>query len=562
MFGKNPDNDDELVFDSQGWNQIHRAAHDGYILEVDFNLNENRDLLELETQDDKYMTPFLCAVDGNKLKAVEYLLNNGARPDVINAHNHGPTEICALKIYIDLLKYFIKIDNPLIPVWKKLIRFFDSESEEEAEASGKCLRVLTDRLEDGKVNPAWEKFYSNGGLGVIINVARSNMSDEAKIPAFLTLLNFVEVPEVQEQFVSSGGIVAFINLLKSHNHYVVQLSAEILNAHATNKIYAQQISQNNGIPSLVKVLQEIHNVDVLIPTIKCLGNLAASEPKIQAQVGTAHGCIPQLVLLFEEFHDQHFLIALTEAVGKIANEDETNQNNFIQSGIVTHIITLMKMKSRDILVSVVETVHRLAIGNEAAQKSMVHDNVHEHMLKMLRVTRIVELQEKTALSLWYMAGNDFDIKRYIADQIGVSLLVQFVNALSSDKLHFMGSECLGILAQGPLNYQTEIAKSQGIQPLLKLLSSPKVYIVLSGIKTLRHICLGVGYVPNRENQNSLLRLGALKNLIALMVLSEDETVQIEAALTLGAVSLGKLILKRQNAVDIQCHFISRNTLRI
>jgi ankyrin repeat protein len=46
----------------------------------------------------------LCAVDGNRKKAVEYLLENGARSDVINAHNHGAVEICALKIYIEMLK--------------------------------------------------------------------------------------------------------------------------------------------------------------------------------------------------------------------------------------------------------------------------------------------------------------------------------------------------------------------------------------------------------------------------------------------------------------------------
>jgi ankyrin repeat protein len=64
-------------FDAHGWNQIHRAAHGGFILEVNFNLSENKDLLELETKDDKLMTPFLCAVDGNRKKAVEYLLENG-----------------------------------------------------------------------------------------------------------------------------------------------------------------------------------------------------------------------------------------------------------------------------------------------------------------------------------------------------------------------------------------------------------------------------------------------------------------------------------------------------
>jgi hypothetical protein len=142
--------------------------------------------------------------------------------------------------------------------------FFDSESEEEAEAAGKCLRVLTDRLEDGKINPSWEQFYTNGGVGVVINVARSSLSDEAKLPAFQTLLNVIEKHEVKEQVSAGAGITAFINLLKSTNHYIIQLSAETLNELAQYKAYALQISQSNGIPGLVKVLHEIHNFEVLI----------------------------------------------------------------------------------------------------------------------------------------------------------------------------------------------------------------------------------------------------------------------------------------------------------
>lgn len=547
-------------FDAHGWNQIHRAAHSGFILEVNFNLSENKDLLELETKDDKLMTPFLCAVDGNRKKAVEYLLKNGARSDVINAHNHGAVEICALKIYIEMLKYFIEINNPMIPVWKNLIRFFDSESEEEAEAAGKCLRVLTDRLEDGKINPSWEQFYTDGGVGVVINVARSSLSDEAKLPAFQTLLNVIEKPEVKEQVSAGAGITAFINLLKSTNHYIIQLSAETLNELAQYKAYALQISQSNGIPGLVKVLHEIHNFEVLIPAVRCLGNLAKSETKIQAQVGTAHGCIPQLTALFEEFHDHNFLILLCRAVSKISNDDETNQNNFLNAGIVSHLVALLRIKRKDVQISVVDAIHKLATGNKSAQETMVAENVHEHMLKMVRETRIVEIQEKTALALWAISGADFDIKRYIAEQIGVTLLVQFLHALSSDNMHYMGSECLGILAQGPLHYQTEIAKSHGIPALLKLLCSSHVYIVLNVVRTLRFICLGVGYVPHRDNQNTLLRLGSTKNLIALMVLSKDETVQIEAALALASLSLGMYGELFNNTFF--CLKLSLNTLSI
>jgi hypothetical protein len=72
----------------------------------------------------------------------------GAKVDVINSHNHGAVEICALKQYIEMLEYLIKLENPKIPVWKNLIKFLSSESEEEAEASGKCLELFVKLLQD------------------------------------------------------------------------------------------------------------------------------------------------------------------------------------------------------------------------------------------------------------------------------------------------------------------------------------------------------------------------------------------------------------------------------
>ena len=66
-----------------------------------------------------------------------------------------------------------------------------------------------------------------GGVPGISKVAKATVADDCQIPALQLLLNVLERPEVQEQLVSSGGIPAFIRLLKSSENFVVQLSATV-----------------------------------------------------------------------------------------------------------------------------------------------------------------------------------------------------------------------------------------------------------------------------------------------------------------------------------------------
>jgi len=75
--------------------------------------------------------------------------------------------------------------------------------------------------------------------------------------------------------------------------------------------------------------------------------------------------------------------------------------------------------------------------------------------------------------------------------------------------------------------------------LVSLLSSNKEQIVLSVVRTLRHLCVGVGYVPHARNQSALAHSNGIRYLVALMTHSRDEVIQVEAAHTLGCAALGR-----------------------
>ena len=60
-----------------------------------------------------------------------------------NTLNQGVAEICCLEGHTELLEHFVKQDYEEVPVWKNILKFISSSSEEEAAAAGHCLSVLT-----------------------------------------------------------------------------------------------------------------------------------------------------------------------------------------------------------------------------------------------------------------------------------------------------------------------------------------------------------------------------------------------------------------------------------
>ena len=57
----------------------------------------------------------------------------GARIDALDGYNHGVVETCALCENLDMLHFFIELENPDLPVWKRLIKFLSASTDREAE---------------------------------------------------------------------------------------------------------------------------------------------------------------------------------------------------------------------------------------------------------------------------------------------------------------------------------------------------------------------------------------------------------------------------------------------
>ena len=69
----------EIEYDDMGWTAIHHcvAAETELLMSIEKYINMNDEFLEVETKDDFQRTPFLLAVEKNKLKSVKKLLDFG-----------------------------------------------------------------------------------------------------------------------------------------------------------------------------------------------------------------------------------------------------------------------------------------------------------------------------------------------------------------------------------------------------------------------------------------------------------------------------------------------------
>lgn len=364
---------------------------------------------------------------------------------------------------------------------------------------------------------------------------KSGIGDGAKAEMMRCLINILRQKEVMEQVVSAAGVEAFIKHLKSSNNTIIQLAANALSVLATVPKYADIISTKGAIVVLVNILQT--TPQVLVDIVNALGTICEGNASRQSMLNSTPGGIEGLCGTLEGCEDADLLLALCRCLTKIAHRHPANQNSIVDCGGASNVIMLADLKNKDIQLAAVDAIHMLAESNPFTQTKLIADGVIGPLINLLNKSKSQVVQEKTASALWSLAGEDGEERRKMAATMGVNLLIDFLSSLS-EILHFIGCEGLGVLAHGPHNQQNAIAEANGVSPLARLLKSDKEYLVLGAIRSIRHLCLGVGYLPHPANQNTVSHSRGVKLLVALMVLSSNELIQVEAALTLASVALG------------------------
>ncbi len=130
--------------------------------------------------------------------------------------------------------------------------------------------------------------------------------------------------------------------------------------------------------------------------------------------------------LYEDCLNKGLLYALTMTVGRLAQGHKQNQEALVAAGVNGSVITLARVKSRKLQLCAVSTIQQLAERNAGTQRQLLDDGAVVPLLALLRRTRNQEVQETAAGALWALAGDDAEERSSMAAQIGVPLLIEFL----------------------------------------------------------------------------------------------------------------------------------------
>ncbi|XP_053575185.1 ankyrin and armadillo repeat-containing protein [Bombina bombina] len=499
--------DEMEELDDNGWAPIHHGAYKNHVSLVERLLESSEpEELETVTADSLQNTPLLLAASSGSQEMVNLLVKHGANIAYVNRQNHGVVEICAIYRHIDLLEYFISLDNKDIDVYKRLVTLLDSDSKDDILISCSVIYNLTNQ-QVSVTQSHVENFANEKLISGMISVLRKNIEDEAKISALDVIKCLLENENVNKRHtLENNDVEVLISLVSQGSSQILTGLMETICELVSEKSFAE-VHCVNIIPAFLKVFSNFENSDkeyILLPAFRAIGLMATNSSVAKEAIGKQSGLISSLVKLFKESQPKSVIIAWSDAIGRIAENHLSNQNLFVNENVGLHASEMLKLKQKDVQMSAAKTLYR---GGLKKAPATCHG----------RTTRQT-----------------------------IPLLVEFIES-ASYKLNLIGARGLSVLVQGPYNLRNLVASANGAHHLVRLLRSHREDVVLSAIQAIGHICLGVGYIPHHRNQTAVANCRGLKFLIALLIHSQSEVIQVEAALAIAAAVLG-----HRNNVDMLC----------
>ena len=522
-------------FDENGWAHVHHAAYNGYYKSVSRFIKSREDQLELETQDGQQLTPLLLACMNGHLETVQLLVEQlHANLKAQDRQPFGAVELAASKNHIGVLEYLLKLNSPDLEVWKNLIRGL-SQSELETPCARALVELTTEENAD-----YLESFLKAGGVQAILGLLKNSLaSEESKAFALSVLLNLVRDEAGKEHLTKNRAVPPIVLQLKETTRGLYLPATGLLEALAYCQENNEAIVGNGGVDSLVRLLQFTDDEEVVASALSTIRVLSGSSSEIQTSVGSNKDIWKSLISLLTAVKNKHVLATVAKTVSAIVKGHAENQNAFVAENGVPPLMELMRLRSRECQFASVQGIHALAEGNEDNQRVVTEHGCVMILMRLLKRSRAADLRTLTAGALWAIAGEKNAQRRSIGAEIGVNLLTEFLSENLPESLHFIGSEALGVLARGVRNKRDEIAKANGVMPLVRLLgkANTPAYIILSVLRTLRALCLCLGFRPHVQNQEAVIKEGGLKFLIRYMVQARQDIIKVEAAYTLGCVCL-------------------------
>ena len=528
----------EEFFDENGWAHVHHAAFNGYHKSVSRFIKDREDQLELQTQDGKQSTPLLLACQSGVLETVQLLIDLGADVRVTNSQSFGVAEVAAANNHVRVLEYFLELRNSEVDIWGRLIERLSGSGGPELETA--CAKALVELTADDDKPDNLDAFIAADGPKAAVKLLKASIcSEDTKIFVLWLLMNLMKSDVAKDQLSTSDCFSAIICQLQEANRSLYWRAARLLGQLAFDSKNKESIVQSGGVDHLAPLLEKTNDEEVIETTLKTLETLADSNADIQTVIGGNKTIMKALVALFSESKNKHVLATNANTISGIVKGHTANQNAYVAENGVAPLLELMRMRSRECQIAAVQAVRSLAESNDTNQRIITEQGCVMMLMRLLKRSRATDLRTLTAGALWAIAGNNAQ-RRSIAAEIGVNMLIEFLSENLPDSLHFIASEALGVLAEGVHKKRDEIANANGVMPLVRLLAKPvtPALIILSVLRTLRALCLCLGFRPHTQNQMAVIREGGVKCLIRFLSHARQEIIKVEAAYTLGCVALG------------------------
>ena len=173
--------EDLFEIDQYGWAPIHYCAFRGFDTCIRIILNEVPVLIEYKTRDMMGTTPLLLAVMSGNVKTMRLFFRLGANVQALDSLRHNIIALCTFKQAIDIIKFFIRLNHPKLPVWKLLVQALGVKIEYDALAAAQTIRKMTDLVPPWTVNRNWRPANDNRITKSINRALGGTLRDMVKV---------------------------------------------------------------------------------------------------------------------------------------------------------------------------------------------------------------------------------------------------------------------------------------------------------------------------------------------------------------------------------------------
>eukprot|EP00070_Physeter_catodon_P028899 XP_028335793.1 ankyrin and armadillo repeat-containing protein isoform X10 [Physeter catodon] len=479
---------DYTVSEKRGWMPIHFAAFYDNICIIIVLCRKDPSLLEAEATAENQCTPLLLAATSGALDTIQYLLSLGANWRKTDIKGNNIIHLAVLTFHTEVLKHVIELNIPELPVWKTLVEMLQCESYKRRMMAVMSLEVICLASDE-----YWKCILDAGTIPALINLLKvSKIKLQCKTVGLLS--NISTHAKIVHALVEAGAIPALINLLVSDEPELHSRCAVILYdiAQLENK---DVIAKYNGIPALINLL----NLDiesVLVNVMNCLRVLCMGNKNNQRAVRDHKG-IPYLITFLSSDSGKQLGVQVKGAMA----------------------------------------VEALASYNPAIQRAFLEKSLSKYLLKLLKAFQI-DVKEQGAVALWALAGQTLKQQKYMAEQIGYNFIINMLLSPSA-KMQYVGGEAVIALSKDSRIHQNQICEGNGIAPLVRLLRISKIAegTLLSVIKAVGSICIGVAHTSNPISQQFVVEENAFPVLIQLLRNHPSPNIKVEVAFSLACIVL-------------------------